>query len=94
MKLVSKNDWRANLDKPREFDVEDAVQAVCADDVYYDESGALERTQRSVKATGEFMGRLVQKLHEKGLLDDAEVLDLIGTHAWAQAGAPAEDEEA
>jgi hypothetical protein len=95
MKLVMKNDWRVfgPGDKPREFDIDDAVEMTCEDNYGYDDSGALERTQRAVKETGTFMGRLVQRLHEKGVIDDDDVLWLVGEHQWGVAGAPPTDEE-
>lgn len=95
MKLVMKNDWRADAlsENPREFDIDDAVEMTCADDYGYNDDGALERTQRSVKETGEFMGKLVLRLHQKGVLDDEDVLWLVGEHAWVMAGAPPETDE-
>jgi hypothetical protein len=94
MKLVLKNDWRTMPgDKPREFDIDDAVEMTCADEYGYDDSGALERTQRAVKETGEFMGKLVQRLHAKGVMDDEDVMWLVGEHRWAKAGAPVEEED-
>jgi hypothetical protein len=97
MKLVMKNDWRRQMlnEPPREFDIDDAVEMTCEDDYGVTDEGALERTQRSVKETGTFMGRLVQKLHDKGVLEDDDVLWLVGEHQWRVAGdaVPADEED-
>lgn len=96
MKLVMKNDWRREMLKepPRQFDIDDAVEMTCEDDYGVSDDGALERTQRSVKETGAFMGKLVQRLHDKGVLNDEDVLWLVGEHQWRSADTePSADEE-
>lgn len=59
-----------------EVDIPAAVQRAC-DNQNSDQRGAIECAENALTATGELLGRLLNKLHAKGLLDD-DVLDVLG----------------
>lgn len=77
MRLTSSYSWVAN---PVQHSIADAVDLACTPDYSED-------TAEHAGNTSKMLGRLVEKLHEKGLLDNADVLAVIG-HGWKEAEPP------
>jgi hypothetical protein len=65
----------------RPVDLSTAVERECDGHDY--ERGALEAAQYTASNTAEFLGKLVEMLHEKHVLSDEEVLGLLSS--WEEA---------
>lgn len=73
MKLTHKHDFTWGSNPKRVYEIDDAVER----SLHSDADGAVERVKDEVQAAGEMMGRLLKRLHEKGLFDDADVLAVL-----------------
>lgn len=72
MQLVRSQWYAPEPQKP--ISIEAAAVVLCDGD-----RGGFDRSLEDVtKETGELIGRLVEKLHEKGILDNETVLEILG----------------
>lgn len=72
MRLQSK--WSIAGAKP--FSIANALESDL-DGSDYGSGGALETIERETRNQSKFLGQLLQKLNERGVLSDADVLELL-----------------
>lgn len=88
MRLTSSYSWVVN---PTQHTIADAVDRACMPS--FDSDGVAERAAEHASKTSEMLGRLIERLHEKKLFDNEDVLKVIG-HGWkAVPEAPVREED-
>lgn len=60
----------------RKVGIADAVAWECDGSDY--DSGSVETAARTARQTSELVGRLAEKLHDRGLLSNDEVIEVLG----------------
>lgn len=84
MKLQRVLEWCRGRDgKILRHSIKDAVRAECEVDTGYD-YGAVEAAAASASQISEFLGNLVEMLHDNGVLADADVLKLLPGYEKAE----------
>ncbi len=81
MKLLYSYDHSWGGNPAPDYDIYTAVDRVCGSSPY-DDRGTLERLEDRVQQSADLMGRLMHMLHQKGLLSDPEVCEVLG-HGWS-----------
>ncbi len=76
MRLQKKYAWRFDRSgNPVTSSISEAAADACDGSDY--DRGSVETAQAAADAAALMLGALVEKLHEKGVLDDADVLALL-----------------
>ncbi len=75
MKLQSSWAWtKIGKDGPRQYSIPQAIDEAC----YSSAESLKARTKDQADKNTELLGRLLERLRDKNLLDDADVVEILG----------------
>lgn len=87
MQLKHNNRWNPYADDPVRIETAALVECSCD---HFSDGGAVERARGTADNTARMLGRLLERLHERGLLDDDDDVVAVLGYGW-EPFIPAED---